>query len=145
MISDFRESPVFRNYLQKFFFINGADNKLLNICTSSGETLLRKTTFVESGADWRVDGLIAIGFETSRSRCTWALIEGPFAPRINLWDSCYFAKFPDGPHTYTLNIHWLQEEEAQISMSEGSQCFTFTKNVGRGFFLCSTPPTQWTV
>ena len=29
-------------------------------------------------------------------------------------------------------------------MSDGSQNFTFTKNVGQGFILCSTPPTQWT-
>ena len=28
-------------------------------------------------------------------------------------------------------------------MSEWSQSFTLTKNVGQGFFLCSTPPTQW--
>ena len=30
-------------------------------------------------------------------------------------------------------------------MSEWSQSFTLTKNVGWGFILCSTPPTQWTV
>ena len=29
-------------------------------------------------------------------------------------------------------------------MSEWSQNFTLTKNVSRGFILCSTPPTQWT-
>jgi hypothetical protein len=44
-----------------------------------------------------------------------------------------------------VNVFWLQEEEAQIHMSESSQNFTFTKNVGRGFILCSTPPTRWTV
>jgi len=37
---------------------------------------------------------------------------------INLWEPCYFAKVPDGPHTYTLNVLWLQEEGAQIRMSE---------------------------
>jgi hypothetical protein len=30
-------------------------------------------------------------------------------------------------------------------MSERSQSFTLTKNVGRVFILCFTPPTQWTV
>ena len=34
---------------------------------------------------------------------------------------------------------------SKICMSEWSQSFTLTKNVGRGFILCSTPPTQWTV
>jgi len=29
-------------------------------------------------------------------------------------------------------------------MYDGSQSFTFTKNVDRGFILCCTPPTQWT-
>jgi len=67
-------------------------------------------------------------------------------PYINLWEPCYFAKAPDGPQTCTLNVLWLQEEEeAQICMSEWSQSSTLSKNVGRGFFLCSTPPTQWTV
>jgi len=51
---------------------------------------------------------------------------------------------PDGPQTYTLNILWLQEGGAQIHMSEWSQSFTLTKNMGRDFILCSTPPTQWT-
>ena len=30
-------------------------------------------------------------------------------------------------------------------MSEWSHSFTLTKNVGGGFIICSTPPTQWTV
>jgi len=50
---------------------------------------------------------------------------------INLWEPCCFTKVPDGPQTYTLNIFWLQEG-AQLCMSEGSQSFTLTKNVGRG-------------
>jgi hypothetical protein len=33
---------------------------------------------------------------------------------INLWESCYFAKVPDGPQTYTLDVLWLQEEGAQM-------------------------------
>jgi len=35
---------------------------------------------------------------------------------INLWEPCCFTKVPDGPQT--LNILWLQEEGAQIHMSE---------------------------
>ena len=66
-------------------------------------------------------------------------------PHINLQEPCYFAKIPVGPQTYTLDVLWLQEEGAQIHMSEWSQSFTLTKNVGRGFILCSTPPTQCTV
>jgi len=65
-------------------------------------------------------------------------------PHINSWESCYFAQVPDDPQTYTLNVLWLQEEGAQIHVSIWSQSFTFTKNVGQGFFLCFTP-TQWTV
>jgi hypothetical protein len=64
--------------------------------------------------------------------------------RINLWEPCYFAKVPDGPQTYSLDVLWLQKGEALIHMSVWSQIFTFTKNVGRCFFLWSTPPTQWT-
>jgi hypothetical protein len=30
-------------------------------------------------------------------------------PHINLWESCYFAKIPDDPQTYTLDVLWLQE------------------------------------
>jgi hypothetical protein len=65
-------------------------------------------------------------------------------PHINSKEPCYFTKVPDGPQSYTLNVLWFQEEGAQIHMSEWSQSFTLTKNVGRGFILCSTP-TQWTV
>jgi len=86
-----------------------------------------------------------IGFKTLRSRCTWALINGPFVPHINSCELCYFAKVPDGPQTYTLDILWLQEEGSQFHVSEWSQSFTFTKNVDRCFILCFTPPTQWTV
>ena len=94
---------------------------------------------------WMFDWLIAIGFETSWSWCTLALNDGPFVPHIKLWEPCNFAKVPDGPHTYTLDVPWLQEKGAQICMSEWSQSFTLTKNVGGGFILCFTPPTQWTV
>ena len=53
-------------------------------------------------------------------------------PHINLWESSYFAKVPDGPQTYTLDVLWLQEEGAQIHMSVWSRRFTLTKNEGRG-------------
>ena len=36
-------------------------------------------------------------------------IDGPFVPRINLWEPCYFAKVPEGPQTYTLNVLWVQK------------------------------------
>jgi hypothetical protein len=35
-------------------------------------------------------------------------------PRINLWEPCYFAKVPDGPQTYTLDVLWLQKEGAKV-------------------------------
>ena len=44
-----------------------------------------------------------------------------------------------------LNVLWIQEEGAQIHISEWIQGFTFTKNVGRSFIPCYTPPTKWTV
>jgi hypothetical protein len=64
------------------------------------------------------DRLIMIGFGTSRSRCTKALINRPFVSHISLWEPCYFAKVPDGPQTYTLDVLWLQEEGAHIHKSE---------------------------
>ena len=71
-------------------------------------------------------------------------LNSPFVPHINIWEPCCFSKVPDGPQTYTLNVLWLREEGAQMHMSERSQSFTLAENVGRGF-VCSTPPTQWTV
>jgi len=53
-------------------------------------------------------------------------------------------KFQMAPQNDALNVLWLQEG-AQIHMSEWSQSFTQTQNVGWGFILCCTPPTQWTV
>jgi len=46
------------------------------------------------------------------------LIDGPFVPHIDLWEPCCFSAVPDGPHTYTLDVLWLQEEGAQIHMFE---------------------------
>jgi hypothetical protein len=45
------------------------------------------------------------------------LNHGPFVPHINSREPCYFAKVPDSPKTYPLNVLWLQEG-AQIRMSE---------------------------
>ena len=53
-------------------------------------------------------------------------------------------KVPDVPQTYTLNVLWFQEEGAQICCVSEVKA-SLTENVGRGFILCSTPPTQWTV
>ena len=57
----------------------------------------------------------------------------------------FFAKVPDGPQAYTLNILRLQKKGAQMPMSEWGQGLTITKNVSRGFLFYSTPPTQCTV
>ena len=46
--------------------------------------------------DWLIDWL-ASGFESLRSRRTWALVDGSFVPHIHLWEPCYFAKIPDAP------------------------------------------------
>ena len=48
----------------------------------------------------------------------YTLINGPFVPHINLWEPCCFAKVPEGPQTYTPDVLWLQEEGAQIHMSQ---------------------------
>jgi hypothetical protein len=59
-----------------------------------------------------------IGFKTLQSRFTQALINGPFVPHINLREPCCFAKVPYDPQTYTVDVLWLQEEGAQIRVSE---------------------------
>jgi hypothetical protein len=66
----------------------------------------------------------------------------PLVSHYNLWEPYGFARVPDGPQTYILNILWLQKEVAQIRMPKRSQGFTPTENMGRGFILCSTLPTQ---
>jgi hypothetical protein len=65
-------------------------------------------------------------------------MNGPFVPHVDLQEPRYYAKVPGGPQTYTLDVLWLQ------GVAQRSQSFTITKNVGRGFFLYSTPPTEWT-
>ena len=40
----------------------------------------------------------------------WALL-----PHINSWEPCYFAKVPDGPETYTLNVLWLKKKEPRYA------------------------------
>jgi len=87
---------------------------------------------------WLIDWF-TIGFETLRSRCTLASIDGPFVPHIILWEPCSY-----GLQTYTRDVPWLCGG-GQMHMSEGSQSFTLTKNVGWGFILCSSPPTLRTV
>jgi hypothetical protein len=48
------------------------------------------------------------------------IYDGAFMPHYKLWGPCRFARVPDGPQTYFLNICilWLQQEAAQIRMSE---------------------------
>ena len=60
-------------------------------------------------------------------------------PHIDLWEPCCFTKVPGDPQTYSINAFWLQDGGAQIHMSEWSQNLTVTKDLGRGFILCSTP------
>ena len=93
---------------------------------------------VTSGSRVLIDWL-SFGFGTSTVPMHLGLNYGPFVPHINSWEPCCFAKLPDGPQTYTLDVLWVQEEGAQIHMSKWRQSFIFTVNVGRGFFLCSTP------
>ena len=71
------------------------------------------------------------------------LKNGPFLPHNDTksGDPCFFAKVPDGPQTYTLNILWIQEKGAQIHMSEGSQRCTLAENMCQDFILSFTPPT----
>ena len=67
---------------------------------------------------WLIDWLIVIGFETSQSRCTYALNNGPVVPHMNLWEPYCITKVPDGPQLYALNVLWLQDKWAQTCMSE---------------------------
>jgi len=46
------------------------------------------------------------------------LIDGPFVSHTNSREPCSFTKVPDGPQTYSLHVFWIQEEEAQIHVSE---------------------------
>jgi len=54
-------------------------------------------------------------------------------------------KFQMAPQNYTLNTLWFQKEGAQIHVSERGQSLTFTEDMGRGFLIHSTLPTQWTI
>ena len=62
-----------------------------------------------------VDGWIALGFGTSWSQSTEALINGPFVPHIKSWEACNFTEVPDGPQAYALNILRLQEKEPRYA------------------------------
>jgi hypothetical protein len=46
------------------------------------------------------------------------LTNGPFVPHIKSWEPCSFAKAPDGPQVYAVDVLWLQEEGAQVCVSE---------------------------
>jgi hypothetical protein len=65
--------------------------------------------FTNNIIDW-----LAFGFGTSQPWRTKALINGTTVPHISLLEPRYFAKVPDGPQTYTLDVLWLQEEGDQI-------------------------------
>jgi hypothetical protein len=46
------------------------------------------------------------------------LINRPFVPHVQSREPRIFTDAPDGPQSYTLNILRLQEEGAQMCMSE---------------------------
>jgi hypothetical protein len=46
------------------------------------------------------------------------LINWPFVPHVQLWEPRSIAEVPDGPQAYAFNILRLEEEGAQIRMSE---------------------------
>jgi hypothetical protein len=92
--------------------------------------------------DWLIDWLRLASIPHGPDAPRPYLSDEPFVPHINSWEPCYFARVPDGPQTYTLDVLWLQEEGAQIHMSEWSQIFTFTKNVGRFHPLLHTSYTM---
>jgi hypothetical protein len=47
-----------------------------------------------------------------------ALLEPALCAPYRLWEPCRLAKVPDGTHAYIFNILRLQEEEAQMRLSE---------------------------
>jgi hypothetical protein len=42
------------------------------------------------------------------------LLTGPLYPNYDLGEPCRFAKVPDGPQVYILNIVWLQKGGAYL-------------------------------
>jgi hypothetical protein len=46
------------------------------------------------------------------------LIDGLFLSHMDNMGALLLYKVPEGPQTYTLNVLWLQDEGAQIHMSE---------------------------
>jgi hypothetical protein len=94
--------------------------------------------------DWSIDWLITCSGPNSPD-APRPLLEGPLC-LITIYGSLVtLPKFQMAPKTYSLYILWLQKEGAQIRTPKRSQGFTPTKDMGRGFILCSTLPTQWGV
>jgi hypothetical protein len=60
--------------------------------------------------DWLCVGLEPYSPEAPRPLLT---DPRPFVPHYNLWESCPFSKFPDGPQPHILNIVWLQKKEPE--------------------------------
>jgi hypothetical protein len=78
-------------------------------------------------------------------RCTWAFYAGSLCPNRLSWEPSRFTKAPDGPQGLTLNILRLQNEGAQMRLSDGGKGLTPTENVGRGLILRTSLPAQWAV
>ena len=61
---------------------------------------------------------LTIGFGASQPPMHLGLIAGPLCPISESWEPYGLTKVPDGPQAYMSDILRLQEEGAQIHMSE---------------------------
>ena len=66
-------------------------------------------------------------------------------PPTRFKGACSLIEAPDHTQSSILNVLWFQKIGFQVPVSECSQGLTFEENVGRGYLLNSTFPTQWAV
>jgi hypothetical protein len=79
-----------------------------------------------SGKDGWMDGWMdGYGASQILMRLGLTLID-PLFPKSISREPRGLAKVPNGPQTYTLNIHRLQKKGAQMHVSERGQSLTFT-------------------
>jgi hypothetical protein len=98
-------------------------------------TLSMQTLSVIWLIDWKLgsglSALMHLGFNW-RALCASCWVMGTLLP-------CQSSRW--SPHLY----YWYPlapRKRSPMCTSERSKGFTFTKDMGRGFILCSTPPTQ---
>jgi hypothetical protein len=72
--------------------------------------------------DWLIDWLITCWFRALQP-CTYAFINGSFVPHYNLWEPFHFAKVPDGPQTYILNIPSSRKEPTYAWLSKAKASY----------------------